>query len=190
MASFDLVLPTILRFEGGYSFDPRDPGGETNKGVTMAVFRQCSHALLGLEPSSANLKALTDAQAGILYRNLYWRHMQGDLFECQELADIVCDFYVNAGTHATCLLQKVIYGEGGRVICDGCIGAGTLKALHALPQPTVYRLYKAGRIAYYRQLGQEYPEFLPGWLARANAFPDMQPLPLAGVSAVAALGAF
>jgi len=31
MASFDIVLPIILKFEGGYVDDPTDPGGETNK---------------------------------------------------------------------------------------------------------------------------------------------------------------
>ena len=43
MASFDLFLPIVLRFEGGYVDDPTDPGGETNKGITMATFQQCSH---------------------------------------------------------------------------------------------------------------------------------------------------
>ena len=108
MASFDLVLPILLRAEGGYVFDPRDPGGETNRGITMTVFRQTAHALLGLAPSSANLRALSAAQAGVLYRELFWKPMQGDLFPCQELANLVCDFYVNAGTHAIRLLQEVI----------------------------------------------------------------------------------
>src|SRR5258706_11981620 len=41
--NFDVFLPMLLRFEGGYVDDPTDPGGETNKGVTMATFRQCSN---------------------------------------------------------------------------------------------------------------------------------------------------
>jgi lysozyme family protein len=50
MASFDICLPLMLGFEGGYSDDPTDPGDETNKGITMAVFRRCSHELLGIDP--------------------------------------------------------------------------------------------------------------------------------------------
>jgi lysozyme family protein len=42
MASFDLFLPTLLKHEGGYVDDPEDPGGETNKGVTMDTFCSCS----------------------------------------------------------------------------------------------------------------------------------------------------
>lgn len=173
MASFDIVLPIILRFEGGYVDDPTDPGGETNKGVTMATFRDCSHQLLGLEPSSQNLRELTDAQAGLIYRAKYWRPIQGDQMDLQDLANIVCDFYVNAGTNATCLLQQIIRDNDGAVVCDGCIGPGTLQALHKLPQDVVYRAYKQGRIAYYEQLGRRYPQFLEGWLQRVDFFPDL-----------------
>ena len=173
MASFDIVLPIILKFEGGYVDDPTDPGGETNKGVTMATFRQCSHALLGLEPTSDNLKALTDAQAGIIYRQNYWRPIQGDSIALQELANIVCDFYVNAGTHASSLLQQVLQTMGANVVVDGCIGPATIQALASLAEDEVYRQYKAGRIAYYQQLGQKYPQFLQGWLNRVESFPDL-----------------
>src|SRR5215469_14034920 len=104
MASFDLFLPMLLDFEGGYVDDPDDPGGETNKGITMTVFQRCSHELLGLDPTSEHLKVLSDAQAGIIYKTRYWDAVQGDAFNHQHLANIVCDFYVNAGTHATTLL--------------------------------------------------------------------------------------
>lgn len=173
MASFDIVLPIILNFEGGYVDDPTDPGGETNKGITMATFRQCSHALLGLDPTSDNLKALTDAQAGIIYKENYWKPVQGDLMTSQDLANIVCDFYVNAGTHASSLLQRVIQNMGATVVVDGCIGPATIQALAGLDADDVYRQYKAGRIAYYQQLGQKYPQFLRGWLNRVNSFPDL-----------------
>src|ERR1700693_6658589 len=65
MASFDLFLPLLLKVEGGYVDDPEDPGGETNKGITMSVFQHCAHEILGIDPTSENLKGLTDAQAGV-----------------------------------------------------------------------------------------------------------------------------
>lgn len=173
MADFDVFLPLLLQFEGGYVNDSEDPGGETNKGITLRTFQQCAHHLLGIEPSSDNLKALTDAQAGILYRSLYWERIHGDDIALQELANIVCDFYVNAGTHATALLQQVINQLGGKVVVDGAIGNASLQALAALDATTVYRQYKQGRIDYYQSLGQQYPRFLQGWLNRVNAFPDI-----------------
>src|SRR5262249_55945100 len=173
MASFDLFLPILLRFEGGFVDDPDDPGGETNKGVTMTTFRQCSHDLLGIEPTSENLKSLTDAQAGIIYRNLYWNKMSGDAIHLQDLANIVCDFYVNSGTNATILLQRVLNRMGAHVAEDGSIGPASIIALNALNQADVYRQYKQGRIDFYQQLGKRFPKFLKGWLNRVNAFPNL-----------------
>jgi lysozyme family protein len=173
MASFDVFLPIVLQFEGGYSDDPTDPGGETNKGITMATFQYCSHELLGLDPTSDNLRALTDAQAGLIYRALYWDKIQGDNFSLQDLANIVCDFYVNAGTNASMLLQSVLNNMGANVVVDGEIGPASLQALAGFDQVQVYRQYKQGRIAYYQALGEKYPQFLQGWLNRVNAFPDL-----------------
>ena len=173
MASFDLFLPILLRFEGGYVDDPTDPGGETNKGVTMATFQRCSHQLLGIDPTSQNLQSLTDAQAGIIYRSLYWNQINADDFQLQDLANILCDFYVNAGTHATVLLQRILNTMGAHLIEDGGIGPASIQALAILDQVAVYRQYKQGRIDYYQSLGQRFPQFLHGWLNRTNAFPDL-----------------
>jgi len=173
VASFDVFLPMLLNLEGGYVDDPDDPGGETNLGITMATFAVCAHQLLGIDPTSDNLKALTDAQAGIIYRARYWDAMQGDEFELQDLANIVCDFYVNAGTHATRLLQTIMNSMGANAVEDGMIGPASIQALDGLDQAQVYRKYKEGRISYYQQLGQRYPMFLKGWLSRVAAFPDL-----------------
>jgi lysozyme family protein len=174
MASFDVFLPMVLRFEGGYVDDPADPGGETNKGITMTVFQHCAHELLGIDPTSQNLKNLTDGQAGRIYKVLYWDKIRGDALESQNLANIVCDFYVNAGTNATKLLQSIVAGLGAQVVQDGVIGTATLQALRSLDSQEVYRRYRQGRIDYYQRLVNARPslsKFLDGWLNRVNAFP-------------------
>ena len=84
-----------------------------------------------------------------------------------------CDFYVNAGGHASKLLQHVLNNMGAHVVEDGSIGPGTMQALAGLDQVQVYRQYKQGRIAYYQALGQRFPQFVKGWLNRVNAFPDL-----------------
>jgi lysozyme family protein len=173
MANFDLFLPLLLRFEGGYVDDPEDPGGETNKGVTMATFREWSHQLLGIDPTSDNLKSLTDAQAGIIYKARYWDGIRGDAVELQDLANIVCDGYVNTGTNATKLLQRVMNGMGASVVEDGMIELASIQALAGLSQVEVYRQFKQGRIRYYESVAQKYPKFLRGWLNRVNSFPDL-----------------
>jgi len=163
----------LLRFEGGYVNDPSDPGGETNKGITMKTFQRCAHELLGLEPTSENLHALTDAQAGIIYRHLYWNKIRGDEIQNQDLANIVCDFYVNAGNYATVLLQRLLNRMGADVVEDGTLGPASIQALNALDHGALFRQYKQGRINYYRKLGKKFPQFLKGWLNRVRAFPNL-----------------
>lgn len=178
MARFDSFLPELLRFEGGFVDDPDDPGGATNKGITMKTFSGCARDLLGVEPTLANLQALTDEQAGKIYKPLYWDKVKGDDIALQELANIVFDFYVNAGANATKLLQNVMNAAGARpsVEVDGAIGPITVQALQALDQRDVYRRYRQGRIQYYEGLVADRPslgKFLKGWLNRVNAFPTL-----------------
>ncbi len=176
MASFDVFLPILLKFEGGFVNDPSDPGGATNKGITIKTFQGCATKLLGVEPTLANLKALTDQQAGTIYQALYWNKMRAGEFGLQDLANISCDFFVNAGANATKLLQSVLNQMGAQLTVDGVIGPASVQALAGVDQTEVYRLYKQGRINYYKDLAQSQPslaKFLNGWLNRVNAFPDL-----------------
>lgn len=178
MADFYVFLPHLLRFEGGFVNDPADPGGATNKGVTLSTFKGCAQNILKIAPTLENLKALTDEQAGKIYKILYWDKMKGDEIELQDLANIVCDFYVNSGMNATKLLQKTLNAMGATpsLTPDGIIGLATTKALRNLDQEEVYRRYKQGRVAYYQQLVKNQPglgKFLKGWLNRVHAFPEI-----------------
>ncbi len=175
MSDFSIALPITLAFEGGYVDDPKDPGGETNLGITLRVFSTTAHPLLGIEPTSDNLKNLQPAQAGIIYRANYWNAVRGDDIILQELANILFDFYVNSGTHASSLLQKVVNNMGAAppVVVDGNIGQKTIDCLSALPQAEVYREFKAARLAFYQELGKKYPEFVDGWVHRVESFPDL-----------------
>ncbi|OCG94277.1 N-acetylmuramidase, partial [Xanthomonas euvesicatoria] len=93
MADFNAFFPTLLKHEGGFVNDPVDPGGATNKGITLSTFKACAQNLLGIEPSLANLRALTDAQAGVIYKAQYWDRLRADQIALQPLANIVFDFY-------------------------------------------------------------------------------------------------
>ena len=178
MANFNAFFPTLLRFEGGFVDDPADPGGATNKGITLHTFEGCARRLLGIAPTLEALQDLTDAQAGTIYKALYWDKVRGDNIELQELANIVFDFYVNAGANASKLLQRVLNAMGANpsLEVDGSIGSATLLALQGMDQKAVYQHYKEGRIEYYQELVANRPslnKFLKGWLNRVNAFPDL-----------------
>ncbi len=176
MADFNTFFPTLLKHEGGFVDNPKDPGGATNKGVTMKTFESYARELLGEEPTLENLKALTDEQAGKIYKKMYWDRVKGDDLEPQELADIVFDFYVNAGANASKLLQRTLNDMGQAIAVDGGIGQQTLTAIKNVNPIELYQRYKQGRIEYYENLVERNPKlkvFLKGWLNRVNSFPDL-----------------
>jgi lysozyme family protein len=178
MADFDAFFPTLLRFEGGFVDDPADPGGATNKGITLQTFEGCARRLLGIAPTLEALQDLTDAQARTIYKTLYWDKVRGDNIALQELANMVFDFYVNAGVNASKLLQSILNAMGANpsLVIDGSIGPATLQSLQGMDQKVVYQHYKQGRIEYYYELVANHPsltKFLQGWLKRVNAFPDL-----------------
>lgn len=176
MASFEAFLPKLLRFEGGFVNDPADPGGATNKGITLRTFQGCSRQLLQLEPTLDNLRHLTDEQAARIYKCLYWDRLGADQLQCQELAEMLVDFYVNAGGHATRVLQATLNDIGARPLLsvDGVFGPATRRALQNFDHRDLYARLRGARIAYYQQLAERRPplkRFLAGWLNRVNAFP-------------------
>jgi lysozyme family protein len=178
MADFQSFLPTLLKHEGGFVNDPVDPGGATNKGITFGTFRECALRLLGVAPTMAALKSLSDEQAGVIYKALYWNRIHGDQIALQPLAEIVCDFQVNAGSRAAKLLQQVLNELGALppIGVDGVIGSGSLVALQESNQRAVYARFKQGRADYYRDLVRRRPglqKFLAGWLNRVASFPDL-----------------
>ena len=43
MANINILSPFILSWEGGFVNDPHDRGGATNRGVTIATWRQVGY---------------------------------------------------------------------------------------------------------------------------------------------------
>jgi len=177
MASLERFFPHLLRFEGGFVNDPADPGGATNKGITLATFQRYATPLLGVAPTLDNLRALSDVQAFSIYKVGYWDPLHADEIVDQPFAEIFFDFHVNAGAVAVRVLQGALNDTGSkpRLAADGVMGPGTLEALHGSDQTGLYRIYKQRRIDYYRDLVARRPtltKFLNGWLKRVNSFPD------------------
>ena len=65
----DEALRWILNAEGGYVNDPKDPGGETNKGITVGAL-QAAHRQ-GLT-TTTSVRSLTDDDVRVIYGHNYW----------------------------------------------------------------------------------------------------------------------
>lgn len=170
--AFRDFLPTILQHEGGFVDDPDDPGGATNKGITLKTFQAYAH-LVGVEPTLANLKQITSEQAGIIYYEIYWKGIMGDQITDGQVAQQYVDFYINAGSNAVRVMQQTVNEMGQTCTVDGAMGPNMLKCINALPGKPLFQGYKINRAEYYENLVKRNPKlgkFLKGWLNRTNSF--------------------
>ncbi len=172
-AKFKAFLPTILKHEGGFVNNPADPGGATNKGITIATFQKYGESLLAVEPTLENLKKLTDEQAGLIYEQIYWNKLSGEEIKDVQVAYQYVDFYINAGSNAIRTMQRTLNSLGKPVPVTGIMDRDTLDAINAVNGEQLFNAFRAKRIHYYERLVEKKPQmeqFLKGWKNRANSF--------------------
>jgi lysozyme family protein len=154
--NFDKSLKMILHHEGGYVNHPRDPGGETNLGVTKRVYEEWG--------GTKDMRDLTQEDVAPIYEKNYWGRAKCDhLPSGLDLA--VFDWDVNSGVgRAAKKLQTMIGTEA-----DGGIGPNTLRTLdeyiehHGIEE--TLRNYKAIRQKFYESLST-FDTFGKGWTKR------------------------
>jgi len=171
---FNRALRTILRHEGGFVNHPNDPGGATNRGITMGTFRNNARRLLNIEPTLENLRNLTVEQAGVIYRDRYWNRIRGDEIHDERVATFLFDFYVNAGNNATRTLITTISALTNQNLNPAAgMNDDVINAINALDSQVLFRTFRQARIDYYTNLANRSPRlrvFLRGWLNRVNSF--------------------
>ena len=105
--NFDACLEVILRAEGGFVDDPHDPGGATNRGVTIATLS----AYFGRPATLAEVRDLTRDTAARIYETDYWRPAGCDTLPAG-LDLVVFDAAVNCGdARALAFLKRAGGGD-------------------------------------------------------------------------------
>jgi lysozyme family protein len=156
---FDRCLAEVLRQEGGYVEDPRDPGGATKFGVTRAVLSEA----LGRAASAEDVAALNQAEAGRIYQSRYWAPARcGGLPDGLDL--VIFDSAVNMGPGTAARLLQAALG----VEVDGAVGPRTLAAAAGRPTSDTIRAVSDLRRERYRALAG-FAAFGVGWLRRTDA---------------------
>lgn len=156
--SFQRALALVLKHEGGFVNHPKDPGGATNKGVTIAVFR----AVYGQNKTVDDLKKITPEQVAHIYRRNYWDKVKADELP-SGLDYAVFDYAVNSGpSRAAKHLQSVL-----GVASDGIIGAQTIAAANALDTKMVIEQLCNKRMAFLQSL-KTWRTFGKGWGRRVE----------------------
>tara|TARA_R110000868_G_scaffold57746_2_gene178314 strand:- start:49 stop:519 length:471 start_codon:yes stop_codon:yes gene_type:complete len=118
--NFDDSFKVLIGHEGGYGWDPRDPGGETKYGISKRGY------------PDEDIKNLTLDRAKEIYKRDYWDALKLDALP-GNLRFMLFDAGVNSGIGtATKWLQRCL-----GVKDDGILGPTTLATANAA---NVYRL--------------------------------------------------
>ncbi len=183
MKSVEAIAEEIIAREGGYVNDPDDPGGATNFGVTIGTIRRLRLDLTGDgKVSTADVRALTREKAKEIFIRDYFEHPRiGELPEVLQAS--VFDMYVNAGSNAVEILQRLLRDMGQAITVDGIIGPRTIEAAGIACASAPNHLADAYGIArrnYYYALADRRPASRKyarrrdggkgGWIARAEEF--------------------
>jgi lysozyme family protein len=183
MPSVHTLAKEIVAREGGFVNDPADPGGATNFGVTIHTMRR-----LGIDLTAdgkvdvADVRRLTADQAvDIFIEHYFARPGIANLPEMLQAS--VFDMFVNAGSNAIRVLQRLLTDMGFPCSADGAIGPQTIKAAQTAAEkaaPYLADAYGIARRNYYYALADSRPASRRfarrrnggkgGWILRAEEF--------------------
>ena len=156
--NYQKCLETILHHEGGYVNHPKDPGGETNLGVTKRVYEEWG--------GTKDMKDLVVEDVAPIYKKNYWDKLKGD--DLPGGLDLcVFDFGVNAGPGRAAKYLQTMIGT----VADGGIGPNTLRKVsdyvneHGIEETV--KKYQEARQGNYESLST-FETFGRGWTRRVD----------------------
>lgn len=162
MADFELAVKKILNFEGCYSNDPKDYGGETKFGIAKKFYPE------------VDIKNLTQEEAEAIYKRDYWDKLMLDNVINQGVADELFDIAVNMAWHRAALFIQQILNIVTKLQLkeDGLIGYKTLSAInnYKYPETLVAALNGLQFMHYWKRVQEDVSQkvFFRGWLKRVE----------------------
>ncbi len=157
MADFQEAIDKTLAWEGGYVNDPKDPGGETNFGISKRAHPK------------VEIRRLTREKACEIYKTHYWDPVFGDKIKSQITAEKIFDIGVNTGVRRTSKFAQAAAGLSDKDI-DGRIGPKSVQAINKTSDELFMLRLTVLQVAHYTNICRKRPDsrkFLVGWLKRA-----------------------
>lgn len=123
MNRFKECLQFTLAREGGFDNDPDDPGGITNKGITIGVYSEyCGLPIT--KKLVSQLRDISDDQLQDIYLTRYWNLVKAGQYPVG--VDLCAfDFGVNSGPGTSVRQLQLVVGTKA----DGFVGPKTLEAI-------------------------------------------------------------
>ena len=148
MAYFDVVFDRIIGHEQNYVNNPKDPGGETNWGISKRSY------------PNLNIKTLTREKAKEIYYRDFWVKVDGDKLP-RSVAFQLMDFAINSGPEtAVRYLQRALL-----VADDGYFGPISKAALEDATETDIVMRLNAERLEFMTKLSN-WENASRGWTRR------------------------
>lgn len=168
-ARFDRCVTHVLRHEGGFVDHPSDPGGATNRGISLRYARTRG-SMFDLDGDGDvdknDILLVTEPFAKQVYRDWFWNDVRGD--ELRAGIDFVMfDFAVNSGAGRAIRFAQQCAGEMLRrpITVDGYIGPQTMAALREVDPQDFINNYNDDRLSWLQRLST-WKTFAGGWSRR------------------------
>lgn len=146
--TFDQAFERLIGFEGGYSNDPLDPGGETKYGISKRQYPM------------EDIAGMTLDRAKAIYLRDYWGPAGCDAVP-EEIRYDLFDMAVNSGRRAAVrTLQKAVGADQ-----DGILGPRTLLAVQTANPERLVRRFNGARLMALTELAT-WPTYGRGWTRR------------------------
>lgn len=175
MGSFDYAIKVILKHEGGWVDDPKDPGGETNFGISMLIIKRegITAQELGLPNFDPGcMKLLTKENATKVYKRVFWDRYDYGSFNADIVATKIFDCAVNCGPkRAHVMAQKAANRLDKGLNVDGVLGPISRVGINSCDPQQFADAMVTEMELYYTKISDARPslkKFLPGWLKRAK----------------------
>jgi Glycosyl hydrolase 108 len=164
-SKFNEFFPKLLQLEGGFVDNKNDPGGATNKGITLKEFKTNAIKLVGVEGNLDNLKILTKEQAAKLYEGLYWNPSKATNISDKQMGWLYIDTYINGGGTQVLASTLSFFNK------KGISGLNTVLQIQKANE--MFDLYKQERLCRFDNIiekNQKFKNFRKGWYDRVNKF--------------------
>jgi len=190
MANYKLLIPHVMKWEGGYSSDPNDTASgfatkkllngnpiHTYKGVTFQTWVNTAKEL-GHAPTEEAFLKMTDAQWGKIMKKFYWDAVYGDKIKSQPIAEILTEIVWGSGKGGlktnVIKLQKFLSSQGYSLDIDGVLGMQTVNTINkyvtekgSIGEKTLYDIIWQSRADQLKTYSTAW-KHLSGWMNRMN----------------------
>lgn len=163
MADYKKLIPTVLKYEGGYAGNI-DGKICTMKGVTLDTYRK----YFGRQKTCKELRGISNAEWEYIFKEGFWDRWKADEINNQAIANLLVDWCWVSGIYGIKYPQRIL-----GVKDDGIVGDKTIAAINNYPnQKELFDKLWNRRKKHFEDITKTHnrAKFLNGWLRRLSAF--------------------